>query len=106
VGSVIVSRVGFLSWSMRALVACVAAEIASIWLITRYFEVGSLGWPILLVPVVLAAMAVAVPKRTLRIIAAAVVAFWCFATIATVGLLFVPCALLMVVAAAGRREVR
>jgi hypothetical protein len=103
---VIASRIGFLSWSMRALVACVAAEIAAIWLITRYFEVGSLGWPILLVPVVLAALAVAVPKRALRIVAAALVAFWCFAMIASVGLLFVPCALLMVVAAAGRREIR
>jgi len=103
---VIASRVGFLSWSMRALVACLAAEIASIWLITRYFEVGSLGWPILLVPVVLAALAVAVPKRVLRIIAAALVAFWCFAMITSVGLFFVPCALLMVVAAAGRREIR
>ena len=102
----IASRVGFLSWSMRALVACLAAEIASIWVITRYFEVGSLGWPILLVPVVLAALAVAVPKRVLRIIAAALVDFWCFAMIASIGLFFVPCALLMVVAAAVRKEVR
>ena len=102
----IASRIGFLSWSTRALVACVAAEIASIWLITRYFEVGSLGWPILLGPLVLTALAVAVPNRVIRIAAAALVAFWCFAMIASIGLLFVPCALLMVVAAAGRREIR
>jgi hypothetical protein len=102
----IASRVGFLSWSMRALVACVAAEIASIWLITRYFEVGSLGWPILLAPLALAAFPVAVPNRALRIAAAALLAFWCFATIASIGLFFVPCALLMIVAAVGRREIR
>jgi hypothetical protein len=106
VGLVILSRVGFLSWSMRALVACVAAEIASIWVITRYFEVGSLGWPILLVPLVLAALPVAVPNRALQIAAAALTAFWCFAMVTSVGLFFVPCALLMVVAAAGRREIR
>ena len=102
----IVSRVGFLSWSMRALVACLAAEIASIWLITRYFEVGSLGWPILLVPLALAALPVAVPKRALRVAAAALAAFWCFAMIASVGLFFVPCALLMVVAAAVPGQIR
>ncbi len=100
------ARIGVLGWSMRALVACVAGEVASAWFLSDGWESGSLAWLVFVVPLALAVPPVVLPNRGMKIAAAALAALWCVATIATVGLFFVPCALLMAVAAAVPGESR
>jgi hypothetical protein len=60
---------------------------------------SSLNWALILVPSVAVPLPLLVPRRAARVGAAVVMGVWCFLTGFSIGLFFVPCLLLMILAA-------
>ncbi len=56
-------------------------------------------WPLVFAPLICTAVAVSVPRRPARISAAVALVAWCVVAAASVGLFFVPAAVVAVVAA-------
>ena len=87
------------SWSLAALfagmlgAACVGVVIAA------QADPSSLNWPLILVPAAVVPLPLLVPGRAVRVGAAVVMGIWCWLASASIGLFFVPCLLLMVIAA-------
>ena len=87
------------SWSLAALAAgafgaaCVGVVIAA------QADPSSLNWPLILVPAVAVPLPLLVPRRAARVGAAVVMAMWCWLASASIGMFFVPCLLLMIIAA-------
>jgi hypothetical protein len=87
------------SWSLAALAAgafgaaCVGAVIAA------QTDPGSVNWPLILVPAVAVPLPLLMAGRTVRVGAAAVMVIWCALCAASIGMFFVPCLLLMIIAA-------
>ena len=87
------------SWSLAALfagmlgAACVGVVIAA------QADPSSLNWPLILVPAVVVPLPLLVPGRSVRVGAAVVVGIWCALCAASIGMFFVPCLLLMIIAA-------
>ena len=89
------------SWSVLALFAgVVGAMLDAAFIIATQEDKSSLVWPLILLPVVLVPLPVIVPGRTVRIAAAVSMTGWCWLTTFSLGPLFIPCLLLMIVAAA------
>jgi hypothetical protein len=90
------------SWSLAALLAgafgagCAGVVIAS------QSDPWSLNWPLILVPVAVVPLPLLVPRRAVRVGAAVVMGGWCLVTGFSIGLVFVPCLVFMILAA--RRE--
>ena len=87
------------SWSLAALAAgafgaaCVGVVIAA------QTDPGSVNWPLILVPAAVVPLPLLVPGRIVRVGAAVVVAMWTWLASASIGMFFVPCLLLMLIAA-------
>jgi len=59
----------------------------------------SVNRPLILVPAIVVPLPLLVPGRGARVGAAAVMAIWCALAAASIGMFFVPCLLLMIIAA-------
>jgi hypothetical protein len=87
------------SWSLAALAAgafgaaCVGVVIAA------QSDPGSVNWLLILVPAVAVPLPLLVAGRAVRVGAAAVMVIWCGLCAASIGMFFVPCLLLMIIAA-------
>jgi hypothetical protein len=87
------------SWSLAALAAgafgaaCVGVVIAA------QTDPSSLNWPLILVPAVAVPLPLIVAGRAVRVVAATVMVIWCALCAASIGMFFVPCLLLMIIAA-------
>jgi hypothetical protein len=89
------------AWSGLALAAgVVAAGLDAAFVIATQDDKSSLVWPLILLPVVLVPLPVVVARRAVRVAAALAMTGWCLLTGFTLGPLFMPCLLLMIVAAA------
>jgi hypothetical protein len=87
------------SWSRLALAAGVVAAFCDGLVIAAQEDKSSLLWPVILLPVVLVPLPVVLPGRAVRIGAALAMTVWCWLTGFSLGPLFTPCLLLMIVAA-------
>jgi hypothetical protein len=90
------------SWSLAALAAGSFGAACAGVLIAAQTDPGSLNWPLILVPAVVVPLPLLVAGRTVRVGAAVVMAIWTSLCAASIGIFFVPCLLLMIIAA--RRE--
>jgi hypothetical protein len=88
------------TWSRLALAAGSVAACLDGLVIAAQDDKSSLLWPVILLPVLLVPLPVAVPRRAVRIGAAVAMTVWCWLTGFSIGPLFIPCLLLMIVAAA------
>jgi hypothetical protein len=68
-------------------------------LIAAQTDPSSLNWPLILVPAAVVPLPLLVPGRIVRVGAAVVVAMWTWLASASIGMFFVPCLLLMIIAA-------
>jgi hypothetical protein len=91
------------SWSLAALVAGAFGAACAGVVIAAQSDPSSLNWPRILVPAAVVPLPLFVPLRTVRVGAAVVMAGWCWLCGFSIGLFFVPCLLLMILAA--KREV-
>jgi len=87
------------SWSLAALFAGVLGAACVGVVIAAQADPSSLNWPLILVPAAVVPLPVLVPGRTVRVGAAVVVGIWCALCAASIGMFFVPCLLLMIIAA-------
>src|SRR2546423_8115725 len=95
------SRVGTLSLAALA-AGVVAAVLDTALLIAPQPEKDTLLWPLIVLPAVIVPAPVLLPRRPVRVAAAAALTCWCCLTTFSLGPLFLPCLLLMVAAAAAR----
>jgi hypothetical protein len=87
------------SWSLAALIAgAFGAGCAGV-VIAAQSDPSSLNWPLILVPAAVVPLPLLVPGRAVRVGAVVVMGTWCFLTGFSIGLFFVPCLLLMIIAA-------
>jgi len=99
--SLLLAREPARAWSVAALGAGVVAAVADATvLVADPGDLADLNWPLLLLPLVLVPMPVAWPYPAVRVAAAAAMAGWCVVGTFSVGPFFLPCLLLMIVAAA------
>ena len=87
------------SWSLAALFAGVLGAVWVGVVIAAQADPSSLNWPLILVPAVVVPLPLLVPGRSVRVGAAVVVGIWCALCAASIGMFFVPCLLLMIIAA-------
>jgi hypothetical protein len=87
------------SWSLAALFAGVLGAACTGVLIAAQADPSSLNWPLILVPAVAVPLPLLVAGRAVRTGAAAVMVIWCALCAASIGMFFVPCLLLMIIAA-------
>jgi hypothetical protein len=87
------------AWSLAALFAGVVGAACAGVVIAAQDDPSSLNWPLILVPSVAVPLPLLVPRRAARVGAAAVMGVWCFLTGFSIGVFFVPCLLLMILAA-------
>lgn len=93
-------------WSLAAMVLAASAFAATVAVVLASGQdTSDVRWPLVVAPLVAAALAVAVPRRGVRTAAAIVLLAWCVLAAASVGLFFVPAALAAVVAAWRRVEI-
>jgi hypothetical protein len=59
----------------------------------------SVNWPLILIPAAAVPVPLLVPARAVRLGAAVVMGIWCWFSGFSIGLFFIPCLLLMIVAA-------
>ena len=90
------------SWSLAALFAGVLGAACTGVVIAAQADPSSLNWLLILVPAVVVTLPFLVAGRAVRVGAAVVMAMWTWLASASIGMFFVPCLLLMVIA--GRRE--
>ena len=91
-------------WSLAALVLCAGGVVATVAVVLgSNQDPASVRWPLVIAPLVAAALPVAFPSRRVRIAAAVVFGAWCLLAAASVGLFFVPAALVSTWAAAHPR---
>jgi hypothetical protein len=87
------------SWSLAALAA---GALGAAWtgvVIAAQADPSSLNWLLILVPAAVVPLPFLVPGRAVRVGAAAVMVIWCALCAASIGMFFVPCLLLMIIAA-------
>jgi hypothetical protein len=87
------------TWSLTALFAGMVGAACAGVLIAAQTEPSSLNWPLILVPAVVVPLPLFVPRRAVRVGAAVVMGSWCWLASASIGMFFVPCLLLMIIAA-------
>jgi hypothetical protein len=90
------------SWSLAALLAGMLGAACTGFVIDAQADPSSLNGPLILVPGAVVPLPLFVPGRAVRVGAAAVVGIWCALCAASIGMFFVPCLFLMIIAA--RRE--
>ncbi len=77
-------------WSLAALGLCLVAEAVTLRIILGQGDTSHVRWPLLMVPVVAAAVPVLVPLRSARIVAVVALGGWCLIAILSVGAFFLP----------------
>jgi hypothetical protein len=87
------------SWSLAALFAGVLGAACVGVVIAAQADPSSLNWPLILVPAAVVPLPLLVPGRAVRVGAAVVIGIWCALCAASIGMFFVPCLLLMIIAA-------
>jgi hypothetical protein len=87
------------SWSLAALAAGAFGAACAGVVIAAQTDPGSVNWPLILVPAVVVPLQLLVPGRAVRVCAAVVMAMWTWLVSASIGMFFVPCLLLMIIAA-------
>jgi hypothetical protein len=87
------------SWSLAALAAGAFGAACAGVVIAAQADPSSLNWPLILVPAVAVPLPLLVAGRAVRVGAAAVMAMWTWVASASIGMFFVPCLLLMIIAA-------
>ena len=87
------------SWSLAALFAGVFGAACVGVVIAAQADPSSLNWPLILVPAAVVPLPLFAPGRAVRVGAAAVMVIWCALCAASIGMFFVPCLLLMIIAA-------
>jgi len=87
------------SWSLAALFAGLFGALCTGVVIAAQVDPSSLNWPLILVPAVAVPLPLLVAGRAVRVGAAAVMVIWCALCAASIGMFFVPCLLLMIIAA-------
>jgi hypothetical protein len=87
------------SWSVGALFAGVLGAACTGVVIASQADPSSLNWPLILVPAAVVPLPLLVPGRSVRVGAAAVMGVWCALCAASIGMFFVPCLFLMIIAA-------
>ena len=87
------------SWSLAALAAGAFGAACAGVVIASQADPSSLNWPLILVPAVVVPLPLLVPRRAVRVGGAVVMGMWCFLTGFSIGLFFVPCLVLMILAA-------
>jgi hypothetical protein len=87
------------SWSLAALFAGVLGAACVGVVIAAQADPSSLNWPLILVPAAVVPLPLFAPGRAVRVGAAAVMVIWCALCAASIGMFFVPCLLLMIIAA-------
>jgi hypothetical protein len=68
-------------------------------LIAAQSDPWSVNWPLILTPAAVVPLPLLVPTRAVRVGAAVVMGSWCWLGGFSIGLFFIPCLLLMIVAA-------
>ena len=86
-------------WSLAALFAGLVGAMCSGVVIAAQADPSSLNWPLILVPAIVVPLPLLVAGRAVRVGAAAVMVIWCALCGASIGWFFVPCLLLMIIAA-------
>ena len=86
-------------WSLAALLVGAFGAGCAGALIAAQSDPSSLNWPLILVPAVVVPLPLLVPRRAARVGAAVVMGMWCWLASASIGMFFVPCLLLMIIAA-------
>jgi hypothetical protein len=86
-------------WSLAALFAGMLGAVCVGVVIAAQSDPSSLNWPLILVPAVVVPLPLLVPRRAVRVGGAVVMGMWCFLTGFSIGLFFVPCLVLMILAA-------
>jgi hypothetical protein len=87
------------SWSLAALAAGAFGAVCAGVLIAAQTDPGSLNWPLILLPAVVVPLPLLASGRAARVGAAVVMAMWTWLCAASIGMFFVPCLLLMIIAA-------
>ena len=87
------------SWSLAALFAGMLGVACTGVVIAAQADPSSLNWPLILVPAAVVPLPLFVPGRAVRVGAGAVMAMWTWLCAASIGMFFVPCLLLMIIAA-------
>ena len=86
-------------WSLAALAAGAFGAACAGVVIAAQTDPGSVNWPLILVPALVVPLPLLVPGRAVRVGAAVVMATWTWLASASIGMFFVPCFLLMIIAA-------
>jgi hypothetical protein len=87
------------SWSLAALVAGAFGAACAGVVIAAQSDPWSLNWPLILVPVAVVPLPLLVPRRSVRVGGAVVMGSWCWLCGLSIGVFFVPCLVLMILAA-------
>jgi hypothetical protein len=87
------------SWSLAALFAGMLGAACTGVVIAAQADPSSLNWPFILVPAAVVPLPLLVVGRAVRVAAAVVMAMWTWLASASIGMFFVPCLLLMIIAA-------
>jgi hypothetical protein len=87
------------TWSLAALFAGVVGALCTGIVIAAQSDPSSLNWPLILVPAAVVPVPLVVPGRAVRVSAAAAMGIWCVICGSSIGWFFVPCLVLMIVAA-------
>jgi hypothetical protein len=87
------------SWSLAALFAGVLGAACTGVVIAAQSDPSSVNWPLILVPAAVVPLPLLVAGRAVRVGAAVVMAMWTWLASASIGMFFVPCLLLMIIAA-------
>jgi hypothetical protein len=87
------------SWSLAALFAGMFGAACAGAVIAAQAGPSSLNWPLILVPAAVVPLPLLMQGRAVRLGAAVVMAMWTWLASASIGLFFVPCLLLMIIAA-------
>jgi hypothetical protein len=87
------------SWSLAALFAGVLGAACTGVVIAAQADPSSLNWLLILVPAAVVPLPLLVAGRAVRVGAAVVMAMWTWLASASIGMFFVPCLLLMIIAA-------
>ena len=86
-------------WSLAALALSALGVLAATWIIVASDgDPSGVLWPLVVLPVVVCALTVLVPRRNVRIGAAVLLAAWCVVTTLSIGFLLWPALVALLVA--------
>jgi hypothetical protein len=91
---------GARAWSLAALgFGAFAAALDGVLIVATQDDLSDLVWPLILLPLVIVPAPVVWPRPAVRVAAALALGGWCWLTTFSLGPVFLPCLLLMAIAA-------